>query len=840
VVVSIALGVATLVVTQSFHASMDAATHFAATPLAGTAGLIVSNAQAGVPRDLAGPLAAVPGVRSVRPFLMERVAIADLDQRPTMLVGVDFRAEFGPGNPWGVNPAEWELLVAATNVAQPRKLVFVGSDLAVELAALPQERRQHIEVLVAGRRQTLPTDWLPLVGLRGPAAALSRGLIVMDLAEAAAFVGRPDLVTRFDVALEPGADRETVRRQVVELLAGRAGVWTAETHGQGYEEAISGLKIGFSLCGVGALVVGLFLVFNTLSVSVAERRHEIGVLRSLGATREQIAALFVGEAALLGALGSGVGLPLGLTLARFAAGPFNRTLGDLLVSPVEVPAPSPWTLLLIATAGIVTSVLAALIPAAHAASEAPADAVRRVPPASGWKRRFANLVSVALLVGAGVGCLALRLPWLPARSTSYGGIVLLLLGLLLSTPLQAALAARLVRPLAQRWLGLAERLAADNLARSPGRTGLVIAALAAGVALIVQTAGVIRSNEEPVLEWLEQTIAADLYITCGGPVTASGQNLPLDSELATRLATDFPEQIEAALPIRFQHMNHDQTIVLLVALDARAFYEVDSARTAPVPGLELYPRLADEPGAVLISNNFAAKHRVQVHDRLTMPGPGGPVALHVAGIVDDYSWNQGTLLIDRQQYRALFGDSLADVLDVYLRPGTDAETFRRTLQEWGKDRALFVLARGELLAHVGRLIRQVYSVALLQELVVGAVAVLGVVAALLISILQRRRELGLLRALGATQAQVVRSVVAEAALMGLVGTLIGIVVGLPLEWYIVRVLIFEESGFLFPVRVPWPAVALVGSVALLAATLAGLGPALHAAREPIPDAITYE
>jgi putative ABC transport system permease protein len=138
------------------------------------------------------------------------------------------------------------------------------------------------------------------------------------------------------------------------------------------------------------------------------------------------------------------------------------------------------------------------------------------------------------------------------------------------------------------------------------------------------------------------------------------------------------------------------------------------------------------------------------------------------------------------------------------------------------------------------MIRRVYSIAYLQETVVGIVAALGVVATLMISVIQRRRELGLLRAVGATQGQVLRSVLFEALLMGLIGSVLGVLFGIMLEWYAVKVILLEESGFRFPLTLPWREAALISALALTTATVAGLLPAARAVRLRIADAIAYE
>jgi putative ABC transport system permease protein len=350
--------------------------------------------------------------------------------------------------------------------------------------------------------------------------------------------------------------------------------------------------------------------------------------------------------------------------------------------------------------------------------------------------------------------------------------------------------------------------------------------------------------------------------------------------MGRRIEQAFPRQVERALPVRFWPVPFHDTRVLIVAVDAEGFYQADKRRNSPVPGLELYPQLVQRRDVALISENFAAKHGVKKGDRITLPGGRhGPVTLEVIGLVVDYSWNHGTVILDWEHYRELFGDELVDVFDVYLRPGTDTIAFRQELQNWKEPQicpealaglaaspsggfpgnvpwagvwhanrrtearpgeSLFILTRDELKDRIRQTIFQIYGIAFIQELIVGVVAVLGVIMALMISVLQRRRELGILRATGATRGQVVRTVLAEAVLMGVLGLLIGLIIGVPLECFVVRVVLFEEAGLVFPVRIPWADAGVIALLAVGAAALAGLGPAVHALRMRIPEAIAYE
>lgn len=829
VIASIALGVATLVATRSLSQCMAVAVRGAATPLAGVADLMVSNGENGVRRDLIEPLrqARIPGVADIQPLIIGRVLLPELNGQTAVVLGVDLGAGQLGDNPWGVeakitHPLAW---------LSGRKPALIGSELA---KAFPQGIGT-IRVLAAGKEMKLAGAGT--VDAHGPAASLGGSVLVMRLADAASVLGRPDLVTRIDLKVAPGAEREQVQEQVARFLAGRADVRPPEANDRAVHDVMAGVQLGFMLGGVGALVVGLFLVYNALSVTVTERRHDIGILRSMGATRGQVAGLFAAEAVLLGLAGSVLGVPLGFGLAHFATGPIKTVVSDIFL-PVDAGQLSITidTVLAAIAAGVCTALLAALVPALRAANQEPADAVRRVPVGSGLAWRVLQAAFSASLVLGGLASMALRERLAP-RLGSFGGIILVLLGILFATPLLAWAVAALLAPVARRVLRIEGRLAADNLARSPGRTGLVIAALAAGVALLVETAGLTVSSEREILDWIDESISADLFITCNSPIAAGGQSQPMGDQVGREIA-GLPE-VEAALPVRFQRLDFRDTIVFLIALDAAGFHRMGSTRP-PVQGHDLYPALR-QPGTALVSENFAVLHRVSIGDVLSLRGPHGPVPLKVIGTVLDYSWNRGTVLVDREQYRKLFDDNLVDAYDVYLRPAADVATVRETIsRRWGAEQSLVVMTRGELRQVIIDMIRRLYSLAYAQELVVGLVAALGVVTALLISVLQRRRELGLLRAVGASRGQVLRSVLAEAILMGLVGSAIGLLVGIPLEWYAVRVILLEETGYSFAVHVPWQAIGLVITLALGTATLAGLGPAIHAMRLRIPEAIAYE
>jgi putative ABC transport system permease protein len=886
IVLSIALGVATLLATRALDQTMVKAAGNVANPLAGIADLMVGRDQGPLDASLAPEIVKVSGIRTAQPLLVEKVELVEVPRRQITLLGFDLRAEGAAAAFEDVEISEetQEAFKKAYAVALlglgPRPVV-AGKELYEVLQQLPNKGKL-LHVRTSGKPAVV-TCVGPVDG-RGVKSVLGGYVLFMDLRDANASLHSPPLqATRIDVTLQPDADLDQVRQRLNQHLHGLSEqdtataqlaallatapvsgvpsgiawghlaalprgsppeVWTPSERNQSFQQVISALQTGSMLCGFGALIVGLFLVYNTLSVSVAERRHEIGVLRSLGATRLQVRLLFAGEALLMGVAGAGIGLIFGHILAQMSLRPVNRALSGIYF-PVDAQQVemSPDTILIASVAGILTALLAALVPAWQASLENPAEAVRRMPKMPTWRHRFLQVGTSLLLLSIGM-LLILERERLPAKVGTFGGLMGMLLGSLLGAPTLAAVIARLLQPVARAFWGVEARLAADNLVRSPARTGLVIAALGAGVMLVMQTAGLIKSNRHALREWMQDTGAADIIVTSGSSISTSGQSRlmarALGNELMKQLGDKLPE-LQAVLPVREDHVRYRHTQIHLVAVDARAFYAIDKDRQHPVSDLAQYQQLAEHRGGVLVSDNFAALHRVRVGDTVTVAG----LTLPVLGKVVDYSWNHGTVFLNLAEYRQLSQKADRDQVssfEVYLRqpvPEGAVEKVRQALREQlGKEYE--VHTRAEIQQQVDAVIENLYSVAYSQEVVVGIVAALGVVTSLLISVMQRRREMGTLRAIGASRAQVIRSVLAEAGLMGVIGTALGLAVGVPLEWYVLNVIFLDEAGYLFPVIIPWAEAGIITVAALAAATVAGLLPALSAVQQRIPEAIAYE
>jgi putative ABC transport system permease protein len=866
IIASIAMGVATMVSTRIMNECVATAATQTSTPL-GFGDLFVSNGEFGVARSVTDELRAanIPGVKSVQPLVVERVILPECNKITCVLLGVELSLDWmkpEQTNPLGVRfTRTLEENRTTAMLLFTRRIIVVSKAIHEEWARTRKDATSPLLVRYGSREiECLPVGYFDC-DEGSPVAMLGRNIIGMEIVQAARFVRpgptvataavmggvasevlwesqTPARVNRIDVLFEPTVNPVSIMSAVQAVVRDRAEVKTPESQGQSTQEIIGGIQIAFTLCSATAMIVGLFLVYNALSVTVAERRHDIGILRSIGATRRQVILLFAIAALILGLIGAFIGVPLGTIMARLILSEFREELGAMFLNPeIQGAYPSVVTMLLAVASGIITAVGAALIPAIQAATQDPADAVRRVPGVAGGLWALAHKATCGTLIAGGVAMILSR-DELPARLGAFGGIMAALVGLLLAAPILVGILVRILHPLLRRVLPIEARLAADNLIRSPGRTGVVIGALGAGVAVMFQTAGVGRSNEVPVVQWLDEVIQADRFLFAGSVAEATSSQTPLDPQVIREVAR-IPG-VESAVGIRYVRPEFNNTIVFLVAIDAVPYAESTAKRVpANRSGLEKLTKLPSG-NVVFVSENFAMKHNKGPGDTIILPGPRGPVELRILDTIRDYSWSRGTIFIDRAVYAALFQDPLVDICHVFLEDPASTSAGSQAVAKMAEDKNLSVQDRATVRKFLADLIDRVYVLAYLQQIIVGIVAALGVVTALLISVLQRKRELGLLLAIGATPSQVVRTVLWEALLMGFFGTILGILIGLPMEWYILRVVVFEESGFLFDLLVPWRQGISIAGGAMFIATIAGLIPAMHAVRTRITDAIAYE
>ncbi len=530
-----------------------------------------------------------------------------------------------------------------------------------------------------------------------------------------------------------------------------------------------------------------------------------------------------------------LGLGFGYLLARGTAGYVGQMLEGIsgISQRVEDVATAPWLMALAAGMGIVTSMVAAVIPARNAARVDPVQALQKgkYQVLSAGENRVRRTVAVACaLVSA--ACLAVP----GGKPVFYTGFLLAMVSALLLTPALALWLTKRLRP-ALQWLWPVEgALAADSLIQAPRRTSATVSALMLSLALTIGLAGVAGASYYSISEWLGTALNPDLFVTASPTLTSRSFLFPAHLGPTLR-QIDGVAEVQS---VRTPRIVFRGTPVMLISVEvekwaARAGRKAVEGRTD-----EMFRETAEGRGAIL-SQNLAAMKQLHAGDTIELPTPSGPLRLPVAGIIEDWSDQQGSIFIDRAVYRKWWNDDRVNTFRVYLRPNASVALVRRTiLERLGANRRLFVLTNEEVRSYITGLTDQWLALSYSQIAVAVLVAVLGIMNTLTVSIMDRRRELGVLQAVGARRRQIRYTIWMEAISIGVVGLLIGLGLGAINLHYVLEMTHRDISGMLLPYRFPFRIALMLVPIILGAAFVAALWPAESAVRGSLVQALEYE
>ena len=669
----------------------------------------------------------------------------------------------------------------------------------------------------------------------GLANAFGGDLAIMDIYAAEKVFGRGRKFDRIDLALADGVTLDQAAAKLQALLGPGFQVEPPSSRGQQFEETSRLYSLASNITSLFALFIGMFIIYNTFAIAVTQRRSEIGILRALGATRRQIRTLFLTESAITGLIGTLAGVLFGLAMARAMAGYIGGLLTQVygVAQTAGAIQPDPRILAAAIAMGLITSLIAALIPARNAASVDPVKALQKgkYQSLSEGESRARRNWAIACVAGA-----LAAFPFSKIEAVFYAGYLLSVAAAILFSPALSLLLSRFLRPVLA-WLRPVEgTLAVDSLIQAPRRTSGTVAALMLSLALVVTLGGLARASYNSISDWMRIALSPDLFVTTADNVAARGFFFP--ASLGDELS-QIPG-IQEVEPVRSGRVLIKNTPILLITANFSALEK--RSHMPPVQGdtQEMY-RATGEGRAVMISESFARLHGVKLGETLEIPAPTGIVRMPVAGIVRDFSDQQGSVFMDRRAFVDHWHDDAATGFWVYLKPGADGVRVRQhILNAFGAQRRLFVLTNQDVRDYVMRITDQWFGLNYVQIAVAVLVAILGIVNALTVSITDRRRELGVLQAVGALRQQVRHTIWMEAGAIGAIGLILGFVLGaIQLAYSVVvarRDLVGIDLGYAYPIGTA----AVLIPVILAAALAAALGPAESAVRGSLVEALEYE
>jgi putative ABC transport system permease protein len=667
----------------------------------------------------------------------------------------------------------------------------------------------------------------------GPARVLDGNFILMDIAAAQWAFDRLGRVDRIEIRLPSGRDVADAERLLSSRLPPGLSVQRPARRGEQVETMLRAFHFNLTALSYVALLVGLFLVYNTVAVSVIARRDEIGILRALGASRGTVLRLFLAEAAALAAVGAVLGAPAGWLLAQGAVRLTSTTVNTLYIAAAAtVPALDPGDAAVAVAIGVGLALLAAAAPALEASRVTPLAALRgadRLEARYRVNRRHLAL-GAALLLATAVFSRLGPLGGLPVFG--FAAAITTVFGIAFLVPAALALLARYgARPLTAVF-GVEGQLAHANLSGAIPRLAVSIAALAVSLSMMVAIAIMIGSFRETVIYWVGQTLQADLYMS-----TARRSSLDTQSSISQELETAVTSHPAVAAVDRFRTLNllYDERLTVLGTGDFRVLLDHGNlVFKEPADGRAAL-RHAIGKDAVVASESFALKAGKRAGDMVRLQTAHGPADFRLAAVYFDYTTDRGVVVMDRGTFTRHFGPQRPTSLTVYLRPGSHPLAVRADLMaKLGERHRVFIHTNASIRDEVLRIFDSTFAITYALEAIAVFVGILGVTGTLLTLILERRRELTSLRLVGADRRQIRKMVVIEAAMIGVVSQVLGWVAGLGLALILIYVINVQSFGWTIQFYVPG-LFLLQSSLALFIATaVAGLYPArLAAAVRPV-------
>jgi putative ABC transport system permease protein len=768
-----------------------------------------------------------PDIVAATPTVEDVASLTDYPGEYLQLLGIDIFSN-GPLRTFKLHDAENQTPDVVGFLRDPKVIAItrkLGARLGLKIG-------DQLRVETQTGTETFHIGYVLDFGEDAPGA--DEHLSVMDIANVQENFLHVGKLTRISALLRPGADFTTVRDRLRAELPANVIVQAPDRRNRQVERMIGAFQLNLTALSLISLLVGMFLIYNTVATAVVRRRHEIGVLRALGLSGLQVQGLFMAEALVLGIAGAALGLVLGVLLAGQLVGAVSQTITslyilasiqDLFISPLAIVAAMALCL------GAV--LLAAWFPAREAALLAPVEALS----IGHLEEQSARGTQRWLYIGVGMLILAaliahVALNYGPAW-LSFGSALFALLGFAFFVPSVSVFFSAWVKP-----RSIMARIAFGHFAQSLHRTSMAIASLVVALAMVVGISTMIFSFRTTVEEWLNRSIQSDLII-------APAANLVIGNREMIRPEV---EQIIATTP----HVTYDSFRELRVQLNGQTV-KLASVRLAVTRYIE---RLSFSQGnsrdafdqaidheAVMVSQPFFRRFHLGLGDTITLATPTGRHDFKIAGVYIDYTTEGGVILVDWQTYRKYWQDTAINGIGVYIdkNSGLTADELQKELRpKIAKYGDYLIKSNHELREQVFRIFDQTFSVTYILQTIGIIISALGIFLSLTILVSERKREISILRAVGASRGQIQAMVLWEAGIIGLLGSFLGIIAGLVLAWILSFVINVSFFGWTINWATPWRFLLGLPVAVIAAALVAGYWPARQAGRLDIADGVKME
>jgi putative ABC transport system permease protein len=828
---SVALGVAVFFAIRTANITLLDSLRLTVEKIAGKATLQITAGESGFPEEILDKVRSTTGVTFAEPVIEVVARTAFAEEGNLLILGIDTAGD--------QQLRDYQFDESATQIADP--LVFLAQPDSILLSRSFADRhglkvgdRFPLYASMGRRSFTVRGIFKPI----GIGQVFGGNIAIMDVYSAQVVFDRGHNFDRIDLINSATVPVETVQQNLHDKLPAGIEIVAPKSRGQGLESAVTAMRVGLTITSFTALLVGIYIIFNSFTTAVSQRWKEIGILRAIGVERRNINLMFLCEALLMGMIGSIVGIAAGYYLAEIGV----RVMANMTASVygfASTVTPAVFRVQCAATSfvlGVVTSLVGAWFPARAASQLDPAMALHNIESRNreavlGWRRVTVGFVlvssSVALMI------------WTPSSvggSVQFSYAVLMLLGLTALLPKVIEKMSLVLRPFMD-WTGGAEGgLAVDAMIRSPRRSSATVGALMVGLMFVFSTAAYIQSYRHMVDRWMKQSLNADIFVATS--TTMRSTSYHFNEKLGQQIAGI--AGVKRVENVRFTTVpyNGDSAALIAIEMDGFMARAIDAVQGK---GDKILLDQLPKGEGVLVSRNFATRWGARVEDILILTTPNGTLKRPILGILDDYRSEKGTIFIDRALYKQYWHDNAVDFFFVSLNSEIDPILAKREIQNMAsKTVHAFVYTQVEFKKWVYGLVDQFFVLNYMQLVIAVIVSILGIVNTLMISVSERKREIGIIRAIGGLRTQIRKLILLEAVAISIVGVALGALAGMFSTEFMSHTISLVLVGYAVPFDVPWVLILISLPLVIMVSLLAGWWPARHAVTSRIIEAIGYE
>ena len=822
-ILGIAMGVSIVVSIDIANHSSSKAFKLSMDAVAGKATHQILGPSEGIPDSFYTYLRIEKGYKNIAPVIDSYVSIGDTNKKVFKLLGVDFFAE---------RPFRDYLSGAGVSIdrelkdflTKPNSIILSGESLN----SLNKLIGDSISVIINGTNKNLFIAGIITEDEQNKSAL--ENLLISDIATAQELTDKIGKIDYVDIIINNSKEENEIKSLLPEgFVLQKSG-----SRSQTAEQMLEAFNINLTSLSLLALIVGLFLIYNTMTFSVVQRKVLIGTMRSIGVTSGEISKIIIREALILGIIGTVAGFTIAYFISKFLIVFISQTINDLyyVVSVREIYV-SPLIIFKGAVLGIVATVLAAIKPAKEASGVHPRSAMIR----SEQETSLIKKIPLMSILGFGLIILGGIILIIPSKSIwlSYFGILPIIIGFALLTPLIILFVEKIFSPLFKKLFGITGKIASRSIIQNISRTYVAIAALGLAVAATVGVGTMISSFRNTVIDWLEARLNADIFISAPNFVSRKNDAV-LTEEILSKI-----KLINSVKEINFYReldllQDGNEYRIIATGLSKKSYPGFKFKQGNPEEAWEQF-----ENGQILLSEPFAYKYDLNAGSELALKTDYGLQNFKIAGIYYDYSSDQGLVTINYDVFRKYWDAKGISGISVFVKDGYSISSVKEEIQSLQTNgQQLLVRTYKTLRDSSIEIFDRTFLIAKVLQILAVIVAFIGILSSLMSLQLERKRELGILRANGLLPSQVFKIVNLQTLLMGFTAGVLALPLGNILAAILVYIINKRSFGWTMQFDLLPSIMIEAVMVSLVASFLAGIYPGLKMSRTSPINALREE